>query len=58
MEHRDQISMRVVNSDGSVIVLGRVHVLGVQTLCEQAVSLKLLSDKGGCVRVKVGKGAY
>lgn len=58
LEHRDQISMRVMNSDGSVIVLGRVHVLGVQTLCEQAVSLKLKSDKRCCVQVKVSKGAY
>ena len=50
MEHRDLASIRAIEPDGSVIVLGRVHVLGVQTLSEQAVLLKVLSDKKICVR--------
>ena len=58
LEHRDPISIRAIHSDGSVVVLGRVHVLGVQTLSEQAVPLKLLSDKEGSVRIKVGKCAH
>ena len=52
MEHRYLASIRAIDSDGGVIVLGRVHVLGVQTLSEQAVLLKLLSDKKACVRVR------
>ena len=47
LEHRDLASIRAIEPDGSVIVLGRVHVLGVQTLSEQAVLLKVLSDKKG-----------
>ena len=49
LEHRDLASIRAIESDGSVIVLGRVHVLGVRTLSEQAVMLKVLSDKKICV---------
>ena len=45
LEHRDLASIRAIEPDGCVIVLGRVHILGVQTLSEQAVLLKLLSDK-------------
>ena len=52
LEHRDLASIWAIDSDGGVIVLGRVHVLGVQTLSEQAVLLKLLSDKKACVRVR------
>ena len=53
LEHRDLESIRAIDSGGGVIVLGRVHVLGVQTLSEQAVLLKLLSDdKKVCVRVR------
>jgi len=51
-EHRDLASIRAIDSDGGVIVLGRVHVLGVQTLSEQAVLLKLLSDKQVCMRIR------
>ena len=45
LEHRDLWSIQAIDVDGAVVVLGRVHVLGVQTLSEQAVLLKLLSDK-------------
>ena len=47
LEHRDLASIRAIEPDGRVIVLGRVHVLGAQTLSEQAVLLKVLSDKKG-----------
>ena len=49
---RSRVHIRAIDSDGGVIVLGRVHVLGVQTLSEQAVLLKLLSDKKACVRIR------
>ena len=50
LEHRDLSSIQALSPDGGVIVLGRVHVLRVQTLSEQTVLLKL-SDKV-CARVR------
>jgi hypothetical protein len=46
MGHRDTASIRVIDAkDGATVVLFHVYVLGVHTLPEHAVRLKLVCDK-------------
>ena len=42
LEHRDTASIRAIDTNNSVIVLQRLHVLSVWTMAENAVQLRMI----------------
>ena len=61
LEHRDTASIRAIDTNNSVIVLQRLHVLSVWTMAENAVQLRMISlrsepdCKGRCAVRLIGR---